>query len=203
MTLKIFVVRHGETEWNQKRLFQGQQNSVLTVEGRSSALVLQKKIAKYEFNAVYSSPSLRAYDTAKILIDNHEYIQTDYRLLEISLGDWEGLSFDFVKANYPKLYKNYKDEPHLFDGSLIRGESLQDIKNRVAEFLNDIAFFHKKGNILVVCHGGTINAILNYVLERNIDKFWYEKNVENLSVLELCLCTDGKFKLINDNVEFE
>lgn len=140
----IFFVRHGLTEWNQKKLLQGHCDIPLSELGKLQALALRNQLEGVSFSKVYSSDLKRALETAS-LISNSNSIIIDQRLRERYYGEWEGkLSLDF------KMCKEEK-----------RGvETLDQVLQRMQNFLFDVS--HLEGNILVVSHGGSIRTLLGH-----------------------------------------
>jgi len=89
--LRIYLTRHGETQWNIEKRLQGWKDSELTEKGVNNALKLGERLLNIEFNSIYTSPSQRAYQTAKYVSLGREIsIYTDGNLKELNFGDWEG-----------------------------------------------------------------------------------------------------------------
>ena len=89
--MKLYLVRHGETEWNKKRIFQGKGDSPLTDIGIEQASLLGEYIKglNIHIDEVISSPLGRAYDTAKLIFPERE-IKQDWNVAEMGFGSWEG-----------------------------------------------------------------------------------------------------------------
>src|ERR1051325_2958433 len=101
---RLWLVRHGETDWNVQRIVQGQTPTELNEVGRRQAKQLAKYFAKRDFGAAYSSDLPRAYQTAEIIIEGRglELVQ-DVRLRERSLGKWQGMKSEAVHAERTAL----------------------------------------------------------------------------------------------------
>ncbi len=156
----IYIVRHGETEWNFKKLIQGQSDSPLTEEGIKQAKGLSKKLNKVKFDLVFSSDLLRAKRTAEIIIAEQKLeIATSELLRERRFGKLEGKpvqtlrAFDelFAKLRHEEIY-SYKSSPDV--------ESDEEIVTRLITFLREAAISHPGKKILVVTHGGIMRAFL-------------------------------------------
>src|SRR5699024_7785169 len=104
--LTLYLVRHGETEWNLDNRLQGSLNSELTQKGVKDVMKLKNDTDKINWDAIYSSPSKRAFHTAKILRGSNE-IFCDARLKEMNIGKFEGLTWGEVKLINKYQYKNY------------------------------------------------------------------------------------------------
>ncbi len=139
----IYFVRHGQTEWNKIGKMQGHKDIELNDEGREQAQVVKEKLQGIKFDKVFSSPLIRATETAKI-ISNQE-ITIDNRLIERFNGELEG-----------KFKKDIKVFPDFNDPNDTRFgiESLDSFRNRINDFLDEITKKYKDKNILVVTHAG-------------------------------------------------
>lgn len=156
----VYIVRHGETEWNFKKLIQGQSDSPLTETGIKQAKKLSKKLNKIKFDLVFSSDLLRARRTAEIIIAEQKLeIATSKLLRERRFGKLEGKptktlrAFDefFSKLKHEEIY-SYKSAPDV--------ESDEEIVTRLITFLREAAISHPGKKILVVTHGGVMRAFL-------------------------------------------
>ena len=88
--MKVYIVRHGQTDWNVQHKAQGRSDIPLNETGRRQAEELRDKIKDIKFDAVYASPLKRARETAEIATDGEYKIVFDDRLMERSFGDFEG-----------------------------------------------------------------------------------------------------------------
>ena len=149
--MKLYLVRHGKTEYNINKLIQGVIDVPLSDIGKRENEVLKKEIDNINFDICISSPFLRAKETAKILVDNRcDIIVNDY-LKERSVGKLEGTS---VKNYDIKKYWdiNYeKDELNI--------ETPREVLYRAKKFLDYIKDNYKDENILVVSHSGIMKGI--------------------------------------------
>ena len=106
MTIKLVLVRHGQSSYNAKGLIQGRtDNSVLTDEGYEQALKAGNALSKINFDKIYSSPLVRAAETAKTIknLNKDQEIIFDKNLLEVDLSEWSGLKIDEIKTNFQKF----------------------------------------------------------------------------------------------------
>lgn len=154
----ILLARHGETDDNRARRFQGRRDPPLNDTGRAQALELAAEVRAERVVALYASPLARAWETASIA---GEVLglepRPDERLVEVDVGDWAGRLHDEVAAAEPRAYQAWvdADEAFRFPG----GESIGEQRERVAAAVDDIRAA-VDGPALVVCHGGTIRAAL-------------------------------------------
>src|SRR5512141_837066 len=101
----LYRIRHGRTNWNDEGLMQGWAVPPLDAVGRQQAHALAARLARARFDAIYSSPLLRARGTAEAVAQAHGLrIHFDDRLRERNIGDWTGLTFEEARARDPQLF---------------------------------------------------------------------------------------------------
>jgi broad specificity phosphatase PhoE len=143
----ILIARHGETDWNRERRWQGWADRPLNDTGRAQARDLAEQLRGDPFDAVYSSDLRRAHETALIVAEPHGMpVVVDRGLREIDIGSWSGLTHDEIRERYP-------------DGIRPDGETHDEHAARVREAVTRIARDHPGERILLVGHGGTIRSI--------------------------------------------
>ena len=151
--MQLYLVRHGETDWNLQRRIQGATDIPLNDTGRSQALETGRLLARRSWDAIYTSPLTRAFETASIIAT--EVGLTDPivvpELVERNYGAVEGMTGDQIEANYP----NGADVPGR--------EERSAVVTRVLPALLEIANRHPRQSVLVVGHGGVIRSILGVV----------------------------------------
>lgn len=180
MQTEIFLVRHGETEWNATGRFQGSKDIALSNEGINQAGFLKNRFHS-RFDCIYSSPLIRARQTAKVICEDTNYkpvIENDLR--EINFGAWEGLTLEEIRTQYSKEFHNWKtDEIH---GHLVGGDmSLKNASERARNILVKIADECKGRKVLVVAHGGIIKAALIGLFQWKVNKY-HKLTLGNTSV---------------------
>jgi broad specificity phosphatase PhoE len=152
---KVFIVRHGATDWNNLKRAQGHADIDLNDEGRKQAAETAQHLAGESLDAVYSSDLKRAVDTARPIADTHGLeVRTDARFREIDQGEWEGLHTDEIRTRWPTLWG-----PHRHYNARPGGESPQQVRARALAGLKDAVAAHPNGTIVLVSHGGTIRWI--------------------------------------------
>jgi len=160
----LYLVRHGETQWNVERRFQGQGDSPLTDKGIEQAKQAAEKLKHVKFAAVYSSDLLRAKRTAKIIaLEKDLALQTSKALRERFFGKFEGtLINDFFEKYGLKMRelteaaKKELQENHI-DPTI---ESNESLITRFVTFLREVSLANLGKNILVVTHGGALRLFL-------------------------------------------
>ena len=108
----IWLIRHGQTEWNEKSKFRGHKDIPLSDLGKLEATLAAGWLKDRGIHIIYSSPLKRAMETASIIAhDCNSDIQSPDGLIDINFGEWEGKSFEWVKENDPDNYRIYKEFP--------------------------------------------------------------------------------------------
>ncbi len=161
MRTRLLLVRHGESEGNAARRLQGWLDTRLTERGREQARLLARRLEHYEgqIAAIYTSPLSRAYETAQVLAQRLELpLTTDERLREIHLGALTGLTWDEVVARFPEYARAIVEQQRR--PPIPGGEDREAFADRVWEAITEIVERHPDEDVLIVAHGGTINAYL-------------------------------------------
>jgi broad specificity phosphatase PhoE len=151
----LLLVRHGETDWNRERRYQGHADTSLNEEGRRQAVELAELLRGERLDAVYTSPLRRASETASIIAD---LLGLKARVLEelreIDVGDWQGMTVDEVQTRYP-------DQLDVaWRSGWPNGESHAELDARVLPALLDLGRRHAGDRVLGVTHAGPIRTAL-------------------------------------------
>lgn len=161
----IYVIRHGETDWNKNQRFQGQTDIKLNDAGREQAAKLRQIIQQLQIESVYTSSLSRAFETAELATTDLKLsIQKDDRLRETNIGDAEGLTHDEIlqKFGEQSLVKWRSYEERLLDYHFTNGESKRQLMVRARQVFLDIAQNSNRNSIAVFSHGMLMRA-LTYV----------------------------------------
>lgn len=157
--MNLYIVRHGQTDWNIQGRIQGSTDIELNSAGINQAKQTSELLKNIDFEAIFSSPLKRTIDTAKIINEYHNIdIIKDSRIIERNFGNFEGTQNILKDISE---YLDYKKDLHANNV-----ESIKDLFKRIEDFLLDISNKYKNtdSNILIVTHGGVsiaINAIIN------------------------------------------
>lgn len=163
--MKIYWVRHGKTEENEKNNYYGKLDVRLTREG-----IQEVKAIQTSFNDcinVYTSPAARAIETASILFSNI-YFKADARLLERHMGIFEGMNYKEIGTKYPEERKAWDEDWKYYQ--IPEGESAMMQYERVVSFIHELEEIGE--DAIVICHAGTIRMAICYMLGGNLDLFW-------------------------------
>lgn len=195
---KLYLIRHGETDWNAAGRIQGLSDIVLNHQGELQAQRLAARLAEDgPFAALYSSPLRRAARTAEVIGQRIALpLIPDARLVERSLGELEGLTMGDIRERFPQVHRSWHEggtRPH------VPGEEAREqFVGRAREFVTAVRANHPQGNVIVVTHGGTINMLLLASLNLDIERplpFW----IDNASINIVQWGDRGvRLRLLND-----
>ncbi len=158
----IYVIRHGETDWNKDSRFQGQTDVPLNSKGQEQALALVLLLQQLQLEAVYSSTLSRASQTAEMATQDLQIsVVKDDRLRETNIGRAEGLTLDEILVQFGEeaLTKWRSYDERLLDFRFPDGESKRQMMYRVRTVMLDIAQNTNKNNIAVFAHGMIMRAM--------------------------------------------
>jgi len=160
----IVLVRHGETDWNRERRFQGHADQPLNEAGRSQARELAEQLHAEPVTALYTSPLRRAGETAEILAATFGLeARTLDALLEIDVGGWEGLTIEEVRTAYPdRAGEDWRS-------GWEDGETYEELSERVVPALVELGTRHEGGHVLAVTHAGPLRAALAASMQLSYD----------------------------------
>lgn len=166
----IYLVRHGETEWNEKGLIQGHTDIPLNKKGVKQAKDIAKKLRTVNFTSVFSSDLLRAKKTAEIIaLEKKITIKTTVALRERYFGRYEGKHFDFLhKEEVRKLLTTYKELAKKSHPDVETVETDEELLARFIPFIREISVGYPGKKILFVTHGGIIRWFLIHLGYGNI-----------------------------------
>jgi broad specificity phosphatase PhoE len=151
----IYLVRHGQTEWNVKRIIQGKMDIPLNEVGREQASIIKSELDKEPIDLIICSPLKRAKETAEIINEGRNIpIIFDDRISERNFGEFEGKVIKVVDGHH--FWDYYINE------QFMEAESIQEFFKRVYSFLDDITIKYSNKNILLVSHGGVSIAVYCY-----------------------------------------
>jgi alpha-ribazole phosphatase/probable phosphoglycerate mutase len=173
--VQLLLARHGQTEWNAIRRFQGSSDLGLSDLGRRQAEALGRAVLGRRLASVYTSPLRRAVETAEIALRGRRVPLTVVpELVEFGLGEWEGRSVEEIKNREGDPYQRWVEAPldHPPPGS----ETLPRVAARVRHAIDRIARAHgmstADGEVLVVAHGGVISVYACHLLGLSLNAIW-------------------------------
>jgi broad specificity phosphatase PhoE len=168
--LRIVQVRHGETDWNRSRRFQGQSDVPLNETGRAQAKALALTLRQEPIKAIYSSPISRAIETARAINRYHQAsIEQRDGLMEMDLGDFEGLYPRDLMEGQPEFLRMWLENPASV--RMPNGETLEEVQTRAWVVVEEIAKTHHEGPVLLCGHNFVNLTILCKILGLDIAHF--------------------------------
>lgn len=179
--MKVYLLRHGETEGNVKGQFSGVTNTPLTTYGIEQAKEAHLKLEGESFDVVLSSPLSRAYDTAKCVTDQD--VELDDELKEMNFGIFEGLTYLEIQDKYPDEFKVWQQEGTAYE--FVEGESLKSFYDRITMSYAKIIKKYQGKDLLIVAHSGVIRSILAHEISEEFNHYWKYK-IDNckISIIE-------------------
>ena len=202
--MKIYIIRHGETELNVKQVKQGWLDAPLNQAGRDLARLTGQALKGVRFDACFSSPLIRAKETVEILLKESGNgtipVQTDDRLKEINFGEEEGTPGTFSLLP--------PEQAHLFLTDALRfpgfpgGESIRDVCRRTGAFLHELIEQDQYGTVLIGTHGCALRAMMNGLYDQP-ERFWQGHVPANCSVTILESHNGQAHILENDRIFYD
>lgn len=169
--LRLFLIRHGETEWNKQNRLQGHSDIPLSPEGIHQARVLMENSFFHRVDAIYSSDLARAKETANIIADKFNLkVKLVPELREMNYGDWEGRKISSLIMEFPKEFGKFFTDPESCRPP--NGETFLECQARVMIGIREIIANQDNKNIVIVSHGAAIRLIIGAVLDMPIHKIW-------------------------------
>lgn len=200
---QLWLIRHGETDWNVTQRFQGSSDQPLNAKGIAQAEAAIPRLKNMRFDAIYCSDLQRATRTAEIMLTDHPqqaHIVHDERLREIDFGIFEGLTFAEIREKYPKeldIWEGDRDKsPH-------GGETISAVVGRTTAVMDDILQRHPDERVLLIGHGGTLAILMALLLDTDPER-WWQFRMMNCALTELRVYQGGTVLLrFNDGAEIE
>lgn len=198
--MKIYLIRHGETDQNKCKCLQGRSDIELNEYGRELARKTAEGLKDIPFDIIFTSPLKRARETAEIIRGTRDIpIVLEERIQEISFGEYEGLCYGKENYSIPdKDFMNFFNKPQDYE-TPPGGESLQEVITRTGGFLQEILQneVYKDKNILLSTHGCALKACLANINGSLLADFWGEGVHKNCAV-SLIEVREGKVVVTED-----
>ena len=170
--MRIILARHGETEWNRMGRFQGRSDIPLNAKGKAQVRLLAEALRKEPLAAIYTSPLIRAMETAESVRACHPDIPLEPvpDLIEMDLGAYEGMQLKDWVDRYPDVRRRWQQTPSAV--KMPGGESLKDVQRRAVPAMNRICADHRQDSCLLLCsHNFVILSLLCHVCRIPLDRF--------------------------------
>lgn len=198
MATWIYLVRHGQTAWNEEGRLCGSSDVPLSEEGLVQAYKLAERLKGIDICAIYSSPLLRARQTAEAIASFHQVpVRIEPNLSEIDYGDWEGMRVANAIENFPELERLRREEPMKFTAP--NGEQMAKFAERVISAIHKIASSHTGETVCVVAHQTVNRFIICWAMQMDF-RMWRRLRQDPGCVNLLQVRDDGMWRvcLLND-----
>lgn len=201
--MKLYLVRHGETDWNKAKKVQGHSDIPLNDYGRELARKTAQGLKDVPFAVAYTSPLVRARETAQLILAGRNVpLIEDRRIMELGFGIGEGMQFrgenkDPRSEDFDKFFNDTAHYVPLKDG-----ETILELEERVGDFLKDLYADErwKDKDILIATHGAALAAMLNcFEGQKDISKFW-EGGVSRNCAVTIVEVENGSPKILEQGI---
>lgn len=201
--MKLYIVRHGETDWNKERKIQGQGDIPLNEFGRHLARETAKGLKEVPFDVCLTSPLSRAKETAQIILEGRDVpIIEEPALMEMAFGEYEGKCCSSDGWELPEEFHRFFDAPEAYRAPE-GGEDFRQMKERMSAFLErilkDETYRDKK--ILITTHGAALAGMLNYIRKEPLSMYWGKGVHKNCAVTEVT-AEDGTYRILAEDVAY-
>lgn len=195
--MKLFLARHGLTEWNASQRFQGHSDGPLNNTGRQQARALSRRLAGEDFQVICSSDLQRAAQTAQVIAERQNCpVVLEPRLREVSFGSWEGLTYAEIKQRDPGALAEWASnflEVHPSDG-----ETVTQLTQRVSQVLQEIRQKYSGQKVLLVSHAGPLQVLVCLAMGFSPSLYW-QFHIAQGSLSEITFHPAGAIlELLND-----
>ncbi len=167
----LYLIRHGQTEWNLAGRYQGQSDVPLSQKGLEQARSLAKFFPARQLDVIYSSDLQRAVSTAEAVAERFSLqVQTRRELRELNFGAWEGLSYEQIVKEWPDALRDFFAHPDVLH--IPEGESFPALQARAVACIRSIVQENKGKSIAVFSHGAILRTILADALMTPLSNVW-------------------------------
>lgn len=195
---RVYLVRHGTTEWNREEIFRGRVDCALNEEGRAEAAAVAAYFEGVKLDGIYTSPLARAAETAAaIAVGRGMEVVPDHAFIDLDFGEWQGHLLKEVREKYPELYRAWRERPQevTFPG----GENLDQARKRAWEGLLRVARENPDRTMVIVSHRVITKVLICAALGLDNSHFWQIK--QDTTAINCLEYARGMFivSLLNDS----
>ncbi len=198
--MKIYMIRHGETDWNVVRKLQGRSDIPLNEEGRRLARVTAEALADVKFDRIYTSPLQRAKETAMIMKRDRDIpVIEEERIQEISFGIYEGYFCAEDHYTIPdKDFIYFFKQPEKYVAPQ-GAEEIEVLCKRTTDFLQELVHntAYQDDTILVSTHGAALRGLLSSINMNGAAEFW-KGGVHKNCAITIVEAVDGRIRLLEE-----
>lgn len=166
--MKMYLMRHGETDYNQRRCFYGSHDVSINEKGIRQAQEMGKVISSFSVDYLVTSALKRTHETANLVFPNRAFqVEPDFN--EKDFGLWEGLTADEIQDQYPTIWQSWLEAP--FEVTPPEAESFRDFQYRVKRGLDNLLSRTLTQDIAIIAHLGVLRLIYQYLIDPSV-VFW-------------------------------
>ncbi|MGB7604368.1 MAG: alpha-ribazole phosphatase [Lutisporaceae bacterium] len=182
---RLYLVRHGETEFNKRGCYYGWTDCELSQNGVGQAELLHEVFQEIKLDVTISSDLKRAVDTANIICSGKDIeVHRDTRLRELNFGAWEGKHYTDIMQQYKENWEEWTSDWQ--NAAPIQGESFAELCQKVCQCIDELLVRYHDKEILIVAHQGVLRIIITYLLNIPMDKIWsFNFSQGTYSILEI------------------
>ena len=171
---RIYLVRHGTTEWNREEIFRGRADCALNESGRAEARAVAAYFEEVELDGIYTSPLARAAETAAAIAAGRGMeVVSDPAFIDLDFGEWEGHPLKEVRERDPSLYRAWRERPQ--EVTIPGGENLDSVRARAWEGLLKVARENPDRTVVIVSHRVITKVLICAALGLDNSHFWQIK----------------------------
>ncbi len=196
ITTTVLLVRHGQTNSNVTGFYMGRSDEDLDEVGYTQARRLSSRLSGWPIASVYTSPLRRAYTTAAILAEPHMLeLNVLDDLIELGLGDWQGLHMDEIKRRWPDVWQQSRIDPS--EVTMPNGESFRQVTERAVRVFESVLGSNPGKQVVMVTHEVVVKVIVAHVL--GVSNSMYRRFEVNNASLSVVRVANGNSRLITLN----
>ncbi|MBI4145902.1 histidine phosphatase family protein [Candidatus Woesearchaeota archaeon] len=192
MNTVVYLVRHGQTQWNVEKRIQGLCSEPINKTGKQQAKNVAKIFSKIQIDFVYSSPLPRCMQTTEIIAPD-KTIMPAPAFIERIFGKLEGVHGPSLKKIIPDLHEQWAK--HGIDWRPPGGETIREVTRRVANAFEELVRSHPGKRVLLVTHGMVIKCLVHWLHGGKPENVFHQKEIENAEVIRVEYAQQGKHKL--------
>lgn len=195
--MRLYMMRHGETDWNKRHLWQGQTDVSLNDKGRYVAELTREGLKDIRIDVAFCSPLSRAKETAEIVLKGREVpLFVDDRIIEMGFGPLEGKDMREV-TDETRLFFMHPEQYIVPDGA----EGFDEVLAREKSFLDELIENpqYRDCNILVATHGAALRGLMAVLEEKPLSRYW-EGGVHKNCGMSIVDVVDGKTEILQEAI---
>ena len=193
--MRLYMMRHGQTDWNKKHLWQGRTDIPLNENGRYVAELTREGMKDIPFDIAFCSPLCRAKETAEIVLKGRNIkLIEDERIIEMGFGPYEEKDMRYLDERM-KIFFEHPEQYDVPDGA----ESFEEVLAREGSFLEEICSNpeYQDSTILIATHGAALRGLICAMKKSGVARFW-EGGVHKNCGVTIVDVVDGKFEIIEE-----